>query len=159
MQRAFDEKVEAVDVDRLGDKVIGAGFHGSDRVLDAPVSGHHDADRSVVLPEGPLEQVHPVVGAEAQVGQEQVDAVGFHDGLGPGCVGGDVDLVVVLQRGAQALAGIFLVVDDEDGFFQGMRGFEWDIFSLMVGRGRQHASLRASRFCLPWAGDGLLVRA
>jgi hypothetical protein len=43
--------------------------------------------------------------------------------LGTGDVGGDINLVVLLERLAQTVAGIFFVIDDEDGFGHG-RGKE-----------------------------------
>jgi hypothetical protein len=34
-------------------------------------------------------------------------------------IGGHIVLVAVFQRDAQSLAGVFLVVDDQDGFLHG----------------------------------------
>ena len=157
VEGALDEQVEAVDVDGLGDKVIGAEFHGLDGRFDAAVGGHHDADGRVGLAQGPAEEVHPAVGTEPEIGEEQINAVGFHDGAGAIAIGGDIDLVVILQRIAQAFAGVFLVIDDKDGLFHGSE--VWcDIFSLSTARGRQHASPGDDGFCLPRGGGWLSVR-
>jgi hypothetical protein len=68
VQRALHQQVEAVDIDRLGHKVISAVLHRLDRVLDASVGCHHDADRRMLLALRPRHQVHAAFAAQAQVG-------------------------------------------------------------------------------------------
>ena len=112
LQGALDEDFEPVDVDGLGDEVVGAVFHGLDGRIDGAVGGHHDADGGMREAQGAVDKLHAILGAEAQVGDHEVDGVVLEDAEGAGDVSGDVDVEAVLERGAQPLAGVLFVVND-----------------------------------------------
>ena len=114
-QGAFDEELDFIQVDGLGNKVPGTAAHGLDGGIDAAVGGHHDADRRLRELQGFVQELHAVVCAESEVGEHDSDVVMAQMLQGLGGVGGDVHIEVVLEGEAEAVAGVFFVVNDEDG--------------------------------------------
>lgn len=119
---AADEEVEFLDIDWFGDEVPCTAAHGFDGGVDAAVGGHHDDDWGVREGEGGVDELHAVVGTEAEVGDHDVDAFVFEDFEGFGAVGGDIDIEVVFEGHAETVAGVFFVVDDENGGVHEGRG-------------------------------------
>ncbi len=90
-----------------------------------------------------VDEGHAVVRAEPQVGQQQIDALGFQQGKRAGNVGGGVHLKIVflLERTAQSLPGVLLVVNDEEGFaFHAGVGLPPKIPAKRPGPSREFAS-------------------
>ena len=100
-QRPADEDFQPVEVDRLGDEIVRAALHGLDRGVDRAVGRHHDAHGRAGHLEGAVDEFHAVVGAEAQIGQQQIDAFGFQDADRPGEIGGGVDFEIVVSSDAR----------------------------------------------------------
>jgi hypothetical protein len=87
-----DDEAQALDVEGLGEEVVGPQAHGPHRLLDAAGAGEDDhRHRQPPLPHH-LEQLHAADAGQAQVGQDQ--AVGVLDegrqGLGGVADGLDV---------------------------------------------------------------------
>ena len=117
-QGALDEDFQPVDIHRLGHKIIGTALHGLDRGIDRSVSGHHDANRGFGQLQGLFNQLHAIFPAQAQVRDHHLRGISFHRGQGSVAVSRHVDLVVILQRIPQTIAGVFFIIDDEKGFIQ-----------------------------------------
>ena len=114
-QGAFDEELDFIEVDGFGDEVPGTTPHGLDGGIDAAVSGHHDADRRLRELQSFVQELHAVVCAESEVGEHDGDVVMAQVLQGLSGVRGDVHIEVVLEGEAEAVAGVFFVVNDEDG--------------------------------------------
>lgn len=142
---AADEEVEFLDIDWFGDEVPCPAAHGFDGGVDAAVGGHHDDDWGVREGEGGVDELHAVVGTEAEVGDHDVDAFVFEDFEGFGAVGGDVDVEVVFEGHAETVAGVFFVVDDENGGVH-----EWG--REREGRGKMGQTDTEATAC--WGTDG-----
>ena len=113
-QSAAHEHLEPVDVHRLGHKIVGTAFHGLHRRVHRTVGRHHDADRRVgALQEG-VHELHPVVGAELQVGDDDLGGVGLKEGKRTGGIARHRNLKVFLESRSETLAGVFLIVDNQD---------------------------------------------
>jgi len=62
--------------------------------------------------QGALDQLHAVLVAEAEIGQEKVDLFALEHAHCPRYVARDVNVVIVLEQTAQAVARMFFVVND-----------------------------------------------
>ena len=78
-ERALDGEHERVDVERLGDEVVGAGADRGDRGLERAERGDHD-DRHVgaVLGDA-LAELDPVHAAHAQIRDDDIDLTFHHE--------------------------------------------------------------------------------
>ena len=73
LQRARDQHFNFVEIERLGHEIVGAAFHRLDRGIDRTVGRHHDANRRMRHFQRALDQLHAILAAEPQIGQQQVD--------------------------------------------------------------------------------------
>lgn len=120
-QGAFHQQFDLVQVQRLGDKMVGAAPHGLDGGVHAAVGGHHDADGGTRHRQGLLKQFHAIVLAKAQIGEHDIDRVIAQVLQGLGGIGGHIAVELILQRQAQAVAGVLFVIDDQNGGWFGHR--------------------------------------
>ena len=117
-QGAGNPQFQLVDLHPpLGDVVVGPPFHRFDRHFLRTIGGHQDADRRAGKGFGPRDQFHAVFVGQAQVGQQHVQMFFLQQLDRRRRVFGNIDVVAVLQRRAQAVAGRFLVIDDEQRRF------------------------------------------
>ena len=113
VRRALEQQLHLIEVERLGDKVVGAvAARFGSRVL-AAVGRHHDAGRRRRQRLGVVDEVHAALAAEPQIRQHQVDRLAVEHGAGGLAVGGGVDLVVIPQRLTEHVAGCLLIIDNE----------------------------------------------
>ena len=91
-QGAAHEDFQPVEVQRLGDEIVRPALHRGDGGVHRAVGGHHDAHRRRGHLQRPVDERHAVLAAQAQVGQEQIDALALQDRERAGHVAGRVDL-------------------------------------------------------------------
>ena len=121
-ERALEQHLDLVEVERLGDEVPSAVAHGLDGGVDRAVGGHHQRERRVGQRERGVEHLHARVATKAQVGEQELDRLAFQNLGRLARVGGGVDVEFLLQRAAQALAGGAFVVDNQQGGQHGGNG-------------------------------------
>ena len=121
-QRPVDQDFQPVDVQRLGDEIVRAALHRLDRRVHRAVGRHHDDDRRMRQREDLLDERHPILAAEPQIGQHEIDRLALEHAQRPADIRGHIDLEAVLQRRAQPFAGVLFVVNDEDGRIHGGAG-------------------------------------
>jgi hypothetical protein len=111
-----DQLPEVLDLDRLGDEVVGAELERAHGRLDVAV-GRDDRDRDagrVAL--HPLHELEPVAVGQAHVGQAEMKVRRLQLVAGLGEVDGGVRQDVhALERHREQLADVGFVVDDQDG--------------------------------------------
>ncbi len=116
---ALEEEFEVVEVDGLGEEVGGAFLHGFDSGLDGAVGGEENDDEIGVGGAGATEELEAVGAGHAQVGEHEVGrGVGDEAESGVG-VFGEADVVVGAKGAFESVAGVFVVVNDEDGGLHG----------------------------------------
>ena len=125
MQRARDQQFDFVEVERLGHEIIGAAFHGFDRGVDRSVGCHHDADWRTRHFERAIYQNHSILAAQAQISQKDIDMFTFEHIDGTGNIGRHVDVVIIFQQTPQPVAGMFLIVHNQDGWLNGIHFAGW----------------------------------
>ena len=114
LRHAREHRLQALQVDGLGEVVGGAEAQRLDRALDARVAGDEDGlDRRAVLEV--LEEVHAAAVGQPQVHQDHVGALA-HEldarfGHAAGRGGGEAFL---RRERREGLARVGIVVDDED---------------------------------------------
>ena len=115
LHRVRNQQFDFVQIERLGDKIVGAAFHRFDRDIDGTVCRHHDADGSTRHFQGAIDQGHSIFAAEAQVGEENVDLLAFEhiDRAGDICC--DIHVILILEQLPKAVPSVLLVIDNEDG--------------------------------------------
>ena len=69
-----------LQIDGLGDKIVGPQTHGLDRLVDAAVTGHHDDRRGSIAFLDFLDEFHPLEAGHHQVCQKNA-VVLFGEGL------------------------------------------------------------------------------
>ncbi len=110
------DQAQMLEVDRLGDEVVGAQAHGLDRAVDAAVGGHEDdGDGDAFLLHG-LHELEAVQARHAQVADDDavvVLAEGL-EGLAAVTGGVDRDLEVVFQELLEGVSLLLVIVDDQD---------------------------------------------
>jgi hypothetical protein len=112
---AADRVRQLLDVDRLGDEVVGAGAQGLHRDVHAAVAGDHDDRQLGVDLEQLLREVDAAVLAEPDVDHRGVEVGGARVVEGAGGVARRLDLVTAtLERGGQEVARVVIVVDEKD---------------------------------------------
>ena len=94
-ERARDQHLDLVEIERLGHKIVGAALHRRDRGVDRAVSRHHDADRRMRQLEGALDQRHAILAAEAEIGQQHIDLIALQHIERARDVGRDIGVVIV----------------------------------------------------------------
>ncbi len=76
LERALDKNLEALDIDRLGEKIDRAALHRLDCILDVAIGRHHD-DRGLVRQrEGLVDDLQAGFARHAQVGDDNVELPG-----------------------------------------------------------------------------------
>ena len=115
-QGAGDAHLQLVNLQAaFGDVIVGAAFHGFDGQFLRAVGGHEDADGRPGQRLGAGNELHPVLAWQPEVGEEHVEAFPFEKVQGRLGIFGEIHVVMVLERGAQAVARGLLVVHDEQG--------------------------------------------
>ena len=114
-QGAFDQEIDLIKVQRLGDEVVGAAAHGLHCGVHRAIRGHHDHHWRPGHAQRGLQKLHAVVIAQPQIGQHHVHRLILQHLHRIRRVGRDIDVEIVLQRLAQAVASVLFVIDDEDG--------------------------------------------
>ena len=59
--------------------------------------------------------VHPVLAGQPQIGDEHIDLFALEHIHRAGDVGRDIDIELILEQATHPVAGVLLVIDDEDG--------------------------------------------
>ena len=114
-ERSLDQQFQAVQVDRLGEKIVRAGVHGGHRALDGAVTGENDHRNGWVSGHDTAQQLLARQSRHAQVADHQVHRVPLQDAHRLAAGGGHAGTVPgQRQRLAQPFADVLLVVDDED---------------------------------------------
>ena len=111
---ALNQHLQPINVHRLGHKVVGAALHCLHRCIHAAIGGHHDADRRLRQLLDLFHQLHAVFAAESQISDQDIRRLGFQSCKRAGNVRGRVDFVVVLQGVSESIAGILLVIYDQE---------------------------------------------
>lgn len=114
-QGAFEQHFHFIEIQRLGDKMKRPASHGLNRGIDRSVGGHHQDGRRMGKFGCGVDQIHPGIAAEPEIGQEELDGLVFQDEQRLGVVRGEIDIEIFLQRRAQPFAGRAFVVNDEEG--------------------------------------------
>ncbi len=96
-QGAFDEQLHLVEIQRLGDEMVGPAPHRLHRRVHAAVGGHHDADGRLRQSKRLLQQLHAVVLAESEIGEHHVYLVMAQMLQRLGRVRGHITVEVILQ--------------------------------------------------------------
>ena len=114
-ERALDAGEQFAAADRLLDEVRRAGLHGLHRHRHVAVAGDHDGGQPMARIVQPLQQFEPAHSGQIGVDQEAAFAagtIGFEECLasrkildGP---------AIVLEHGANRIAHVAVVIDDED---------------------------------------------
>ncbi len=118
LERRGDQLAQRRHVERLGDEIEGAELERAHRGLDVAVRGDHRDRRLRLVRLDPLDDVQAVAVRQPHVGEAQVEGAGAQlargraDGVGRGHVE-----IHALQRDAEELADVRLVVDDERARF------------------------------------------
>ena len=148
LHRALERERELLDLERLGDEVVGAGADRRDRGLDAAERGDHD-DRHVGPVGGDaLAQLEAVHAAHVEVGDDDVEVLVLEQRQR--FVGRRLPRRLeagAAQRGFQRLAQTLIVVDDEDATLHNSNDFRtvnYTLRSNVVPAGGVLATTRTS---------------
>jgi hypothetical protein len=115
-QGLVDQEQELLDLERLGDVVVGAELDRLDRGLDRAEGGDHDDVRRVGEGADVADQIEAVEVGHPQVGDHQLDWLGARGLEAGGAAAGGPDPVAgVGQLLGQELAHRVVVLDDEHG--------------------------------------------
>ena len=121
LQRAFahgpfHDQQQMIDIDRLGQEIVGAQPDRLHHLVDAGIPGGDDHRHGQVPLHHLANQVHPVQPGHAQIGDDQAVKAIEERFQSFFAVAGDIDLVVGvgLQELLQIAASDFLIVHDED---------------------------------------------
>ena len=128
-QPAGQQQLDLPEIDRLLQEPIGAAAHRLHRRIHVAVGGHHDADRLLRELERALEDGHAILARHPQVGEHRVGRHILHQPRRLHGVLRDEALILILERRAQPLAGMLLVVDDED---RGLHGWPPSVWGRWV---------------------------
>jgi hypothetical protein len=115
-ERAFDDVLDLLERERLGQVIEGAGLHRFNRVFDGGVSGHQDHGDIGNLAAGLLEQLDAVDPGHPVVSEDQIERVGagqlnqsLLSGLGRAGL-----IAAALKEGREMRTDVFFVVNDQD---------------------------------------------
>ena len=114
LERPRDENLQLLQVHRLGEEIERAALHRLHRRFDAAVRRHHDHHRLARQGEGLVDDLEAGFARHAQVGDDHVVFLRLHEIEGLVGAGRHRDVVVFFQCLLQTLAGVLLVVDDQD---------------------------------------------
>ncbi len=112
-RHARQHRLQALQVDRLGEVIGGAQAQRLDRALDARMPGDEDGlDRRAILEI--VQQVHAIAVGQAQVHEDHVGPLPheLHASLGDRACGGGGETFIG-GEGSQCLARVDVVVDDQ----------------------------------------------
>ena len=113
-QHAGDPHLQFLDLQPpLGNVVVGAPLHGFHGDILRPVGGHEDAHRRPRQGLRPNDQLHAVLSRQAQIGQQHLETLPFEEVQGVRGILGHVDIVTILQSGAQTVPRRLFVVHDQ----------------------------------------------
>ena len=114
LERLLDRQAHLVELEGLGDVVVGAELHGLDRSFGGGEGGDDEDDRARRQLFGGAKHAETVHLPHAQVGDHEVERVALHGVDGAFSAVGHRDVVAVLpERDAQQVPHAALVVDDE----------------------------------------------
>jgi hypothetical protein len=113
-QGAFKDDFKLVQVEGLGQEVVGAGLHGLNRRFNAAVSGKDNADRLALVGDGAPDQGEAVHAGHAQVGNKYIDLVVGQDLEGAFAVIGEDGPVIPVQGFFESFARVFFVFNNQD---------------------------------------------
>ena len=114
-ERARDQHFDLVEIERLGHKIVGAALHRFDRGIDRTVRRHHDADRRMRQFQRAIDQRHPVLAREPQIGDQHIDRLALEHIHRAADVFRDVGVVFILEQTPQSIARMLFIIDNEDG--------------------------------------------
>ena len=97
MHRARDEQFNFIEVERLGNKIVGTAFHRFHGYVHRPVGRHHDAGRRAGHFQRAINQGHSIFAAETQVGKKHIDLLSLKHVYRARNIGGDIHIVFVLK--------------------------------------------------------------
>jgi hypothetical protein len=63
-------------------------------------------------PQGAVDELHPILAAQAQIGDHKINAVILQGVDRARDIAGDVDIETIFQRGAETFARVAFVIDD-----------------------------------------------
>jgi hypothetical protein len=63
--------------------------------------------------QGAVDESHAILGAEAEIGDHQIDGIILEHTEGAGDIAGDIDVKAVLESGAKAVASVLFVINDQ----------------------------------------------
>jgi len=113
-ERGSDHLFQLVEFDRFGHEIERAQLDRRHRVFDRPVGGQEDAGGRVGQPPRRFEDFHPVAVGHPQVGEHEVEPMFFQLVERGGAVGGGGHPESFSQVTRHRLAGVVLVVDDQE---------------------------------------------
>src|SRR6266566_3821113 len=99
---------------RLGDKIVSAAFHRFDRDVDRAIRRHHDTDGRTRHFQSAIDQLHSIFASEAKIGEEHVYLLAFKHVHRSAKIGGDIDVIIVLEQTPQPVAGMLFIINNED---------------------------------------------
>ena len=116
-----DGQTQHLDVERLGDEVVGAGADRGDRGLEAAEGGDHHHRHVGPVADDALAQGEPVHPVHVEVGDDDVEvlAVQEHERFVATRTPRGV-VTHVAQRGFHRLAETLVIVDDQDSTLHGL---------------------------------------
>ena len=113
---APDRDRERLDLDRLGDEVVGAGADRADRGLEAAERGQHQHRDVRPISGHALAQLETGDALHVEIGDDDVDVVVRDRGERVGPVGERDDLeAALLEPERDQIDHLALVIDDKDG--------------------------------------------
>ncbi len=114
LERTLDEDFKALDVDGLCEKIDGAALHRLDGRIDVAVGGHHEDGWALRERQGLVDHLEAGFAGHPQVGENDIEGLRVEQVERLVSARGDRDVVIFRKRLLKSLAGVFLVVDDED---------------------------------------------
>ena len=114
LDRARHRQHERLELERLGEKVVGAGADGGDRRIDAAKGGDEHHRHVGAIGDDALAQLEAVHAAHVEVGDDDVEVGGGERGeRGVGAVGELDGVATAAEPAGEKIAHAGVVLDDE----------------------------------------------
>ncbi len=164
MERTHEDRLQLLEVERLGDVIVRAALHRLHGDLLGAVGGHENRHGRTRNRLRLAQHVEPFRAAhQPQVGQQHVDRLRLEHVHRRGNVGREIDVELALEIAAQAVARVLFVLDHEErGKVVGDRTHDALPLVLLLGRAvspgpssrtRRSASGRRIRAVVPRPGS------
>ena len=114
-QSTLDEHLKPVNVHRLCHEIVCASLHCLNSRIHGTIGRHHDANGRFRQLQRLFHQIHPILGAQAQIGNQNISGIGLQRRESARNIARHVNLVMILQSIPKTIASVLLVVDDQEG--------------------------------------------